>query len=207
MSGIEPSENGFGATRATGAYDRRNEDVSEGHTAATSAKAEERIAAGLHDRVIDRMRGAELALAAIVGLDTIDANVARQLRDVIDQLDAVEKELRSTDVASWFRNPDVRPDQANRLTIVKPASNSMENAHSMRAEGRRYLCNFEDGQVFAYATPSGHDFFRATDHTPWAHESDGLLLSARSGTPLAVRSGRVFHDVASNEALYFERTE
>jgi hypothetical protein len=153
------------------------------------------------------MRGAELALASIVGLDTIDANVAGQLRDVIDQLEAVANELRSADVAFWVRNPDLRPDQASRLTIVRPASSWMEDARPMRAEGRRYLCNFEDGQVFAYATPSGHDFFRATDDTPWAHESDGLLLSARSGTPLAVRSGRVFHDVTSNEALYFERTE
>lgn len=207
MSGIEPSENRFGANRATGADDRTDEDVGEDHTAATLAEADERIAAELHDRVIGRMRGAELALAAIVGLGTIDANVAGQLRDVIDQLDAVAKELRSTDLAFWVRNPDLRPDQANHLTIVKPSSNRMETAHPMSAEGRRYLCNFEDGQVFAYATPTGHDFFRATDHTPWAHESDGLLLSARSGTPLAVRSGRVFHDVASNEALYFERTE
>jgi len=207
MSGIEPSGNGFGATQATGSDDRTDESRGQDRAAASLADADERIAAQLHDRVIGRMRGAELALSAIMGLGTIDANLIAQLRDVIDQLDAVANELRSTVDALFVRHRDLQPDEHHHLTIVRSASDRAESTHPMSEERRRYLCSFADGQVFAYATPSGHDFFRATDHTPWAHESDGLLLSARSGIPLAVRKGRVFHDLGSNEALYFERTE
>ncbi|HTD50326.1 MAG TPA: hypothetical protein VK771_07000 [Acidimicrobiia bacterium] len=206
MSGIEPSEYGFGATEGSGADSRDDEDGGQDDAAGPWSEADGRVAAQLHDRVIDRMRGAELALAAIVGLGAIDARVAAQLRDVMDQLDGIAKDLRSTDLAVWVRDRDPRPDENGHLTIVKPAPDR-QAARPMSEERRRYLCSFQDGQVFAYATPNGHDFFRASDHTPWAHESDGLLLSARSGTPLAVRAGSVFHDLASNEALYFERTE
>jgi hypothetical protein len=73
--------------------------------------------------------------------------------------------------------------------------------------GRRYLCSVDGGEVVAYATPTGHDFFQAADQMPWAHESDGLLLSARSGAPLARRSGTVFHDLTTDELLYYERTD
>jgi hypothetical protein len=206
MSGIEPFEDGFGAAQTTGDDGRRGEDGDQDDGAASWIEADERIAAQLHDRVIGRMREAELTLAAIVGLGAIDANVAAQLREVIDQLGAVAKELRSTDLAFWVRHRDGQHDLNSHLTIVKPASDP-PSGHPTSEERRRYLCTFQDGQVFAYATPNGHDFFRATDHTPWAHESDGLLLSARSGTPLAVRTGSVFHDLVSNEAIYFERTE
>lgn len=137
----------------------------------------------------------------------MDANVAAQLRDVLDHLDSAAKDIHSADVAVWVRDRDQRPNQTNLPTIVKPTSDARDAAHRTGVERRRYLCNFGDGQVFAYATSSGHDLFRANDHTPWAHERDGLLLSARSGTPLAVRTGNVFHDVASNEPLYYERTE
>jgi len=206
MSGIEPSENGFGATRPTGSNDGLAEGVRQEQTVASLIEADERIAAQLHDRVICRIRGAELALAAVLGLGTIDGNVAAQLRDVIDELSAVGKDVRNALSGLWVRDRDPRGEQPNRLTIVKPSSGPAET-HPMSDERRRYLCDFEDGQVFAYATPRGHDFFRATDHTPWAHESDGLLLSVRSGIPLAVRSGRVFRDVASDQPLYFERIE
>ena len=80
-------------------------------------------------------------------------------------------------------------------------------AGATRLDGRRYLCSVDDGEVFAYATPTGHDFFRNADHMPWAHESDGLLLSARSGAPLARRSGTVFYDITNDELLYYERTD
>ena len=45
-----------------------------------------------------------------------------------------------------------------------------------------------------------------SDHELWAHESDGLLLSARSGTPFARRDGRVFYDVETHVPLYYEDT-
>ena len=81
------------------------------------------------------------------------------------------------------------------------------SAGATRRDGCRYLCSVDDGEAFAYATPTGHDFFRAADHMPWAHESDGLLLSARSGAPLARRAGTVFYDVTNDQLLYYERTD
>lgn len=68
--------------------------------------------------------------------------------------------------------------------------------------GHRRLCRLTANEVFAYAV--GHDFHRAADHELWAHESEGLLLSARFGTPLARRIGNVFYDITTNEPLYRE---
>ena len=47
-------------------------------------------------------------------------------------------------------------------------------------------------------------FTALADHELWAHESDGLLLSARFGTPLARRIGNVFYDIDTNAPLYHE---
>jgi hypothetical protein len=49
----------------------------------------------------------------------------------------------------------------------------------------RTLYRFDDGAAFAYRC--GRDFFRSSDNTLRAHDSDGLLLSARSCTPLLRR--------------------
>jgi hypothetical protein len=68
----------------------------------------------------------------------------------------------------------------------------------------RCLCRFDDGQVFAYAE-RGHDFIRASDRELWAVERDDLLVSARSGAPLAQRRGRVFFAADTEEPLYYER--
>ena len=73
----------------------------------------------------------------------------------------------------------------------------------MALDGRRRLTRFSAAEDFAYAVGS-YDFYRAADHTLWAHESQGLLLSARSGTPLARRNGNIFYDIDSNTPLYFE---
>ncbi len=209
MSGIEPSENGFAAIRTTGAEGGLSEHSASEHTSATTPlnEVDGRNAIQMHDRVIGRIRGAELTLAAILGLGTVDTNVAAQLRDVLDELDIAASGIRSAVHALLVRDRDAPPDPTNHLTIVKPASSRGEADRPVSAAGRRYLCTFEDGQVFAYATPTGHDFFRAVDHMPWAHESDGLLLSARSGAPLARRTGNLFHDIVSNMPLYYERTE
>ena len=69
---------------------------------------------------------------------------------------------------------------------------------------RRRLCTFAFDEVFAYAM-HGHDFYRVGDNSLWAHESEDLLLSARSGRPLARRTGNVFYDFDSNAPLYYER--
>jgi hypothetical protein len=67
----------------------------------------------------------------------------------------------------------------------------------------RTLCRFDDGAAFAYRC--GRDFFRSRDNTLWSHESDGLLLSARSCTPLLLRIGNVYFDLTDHRPLYYER--
>jgi hypothetical protein len=67
----------------------------------------------------------------------------------------------------------------------------------------RTLCRFDDGTVFAFRR--GPDLFRARDNVLWAHESEGLLLSARSCTPLLRHIGSVYFDVTDHRPLYYER--
>ena len=58
--------------------------------------------------------------------------------------------------------------------------------------------------MFAYAD-RGHDFVRASDRELWAVERDDMLVSARSGEPLARKRGRVFFEAETDEPLYYER--
>jgi hypothetical protein len=67
----------------------------------------------------------------------------------------------------------------------------------------RFLVNVDDHEVVAYA-PRGHDFYRASDDVLWAHESEGRLLAARSGTMLARKSGRVYYDADNDAPLYYQ---
>ena len=67
----------------------------------------------------------------------------------------------------------------------------------------RTLCRFDDGAAFAYRR--GRDLYRFRDNTLWAHDSDGLLLSARSCTPLLRRIGNVYFDLTDHRPLYYER--
>ncbi len=68
----------------------------------------------------------------------------------------------------------------------------------------RCLCRFEDGQVFAYLA-RGNEFVRMRDNAVWALEHDEVLVSARSGEPLAYRRGRVYFGSDSDQPLYYER--
>ncbi len=56
----------------------------------------ERIAAELHDRVIGHLFGSALALASILGHNTLDDHIQDRLHDVIDDLDAATAEIRTT---------------------------------------------------------------------------------------------------------------
>jgi hypothetical protein len=69
---------------------------------------------------------------------------------------------------------------------------------------QRYLCRFEDGAVFAYAS-RGKEFMRMRDHESWAVEDGEALVSARSGEVLAVRRGKVYFATETDEPLYYER--
>ncbi len=68
----------------------------------------------------------------------------------------------------------------------------------------RCLCRFDDGSVFAYVE-RGHEFVRNSDHEVWATEREDVLLSARSGVPLAYRRGKVYFAAETDEPLYYER--
>jgi hypothetical protein len=68
----------------------------------------------------------------------------------------------------------------------------------------RCLCRFDDGTVFAYAE-HGNEFVRASDRELWAVERDETLVSARSGTVLAQRRGRVYFRPDDDTPLYYER--
>jgi hypothetical protein len=68
----------------------------------------------------------------------------------------------------------------------------------------RCLCKIEDGEVFAYVA-RGNEFVRVRDHLVWAIEHDDVLVSARSGQPLARRRGRVYFETDTDQPLYYER--
>jgi hypothetical protein len=68
----------------------------------------------------------------------------------------------------------------------------------------RCLCRIEHGEVFAYLA-RGNEFVRMRDHGLWAVEHDDMLVSARSGEPLAYRRGRVYFATETDEPLYYER--
>ena len=53
------------------------------------------VAVELHDRVISRLHEAGLTLAGLLGLVAIDGYVVEQLVNVIDELDAVARDLRN----------------------------------------------------------------------------------------------------------------
>jgi hypothetical protein len=149
---------------------------------------DERSASDVHDRVINQIFRSGLMLAGILSFQRVDDEVADRLRDVMDALDTAVRELRTAALASL-----VRDREAQSATPHRAAS----------ADGGRRLCRFTVDEVFAYAM-RGHDFYRASDHVLWAHETDGLLLSARSGSPFARRVGNVFYDIESNVPLYYE---
>ncbi len=148
---------------------------------------DEHNSADLHDRVINHIFGSGLTLAGILSAQQVDAGTAERLNAVIVQLDAAVRDLRSAAIAHVVED---QRESAKRLGPVPP-------------EWRRRLWRLSVDEVFAYAV-AGHDFYRAGDRMLWAHESDGLLLSARSGTPLARRDGQVFYDIESGLPLYYE---
>jgi hypothetical protein len=204
MSRNGPSDIRVGAFPAT--HDDVPSDRCVDKCAALVA-ADSGIAVQLHDRAIDHLFGSRMILANIVSLGKIEPKLAERLQEVMYELENAVRDLRRTDLARLVRDRDQRPNPTRNLTIVKPPTDRVNQPNAVRVDGHRYLCSFEGGQVFAYATPAGHDFFRVADHSTWAHESDGLLLSARSGAPLARRMGNVFHAISSNMPLYYERTD
>jgi hypothetical protein len=158
------------------------------------------IAGDMPDRLVDHIVGSSLAIASILSLPTVDAEVAVRLRDVLKRLDLAIVDLRN-------RAPSKSADRVQRPrlglhAVPTPPETPIDAAP---ANGlRRQLYGFALDVVFAYAM-HGHDFYRVADNSLWAHESEDLLLSARSGRPLARRTGNVFYDFDSDAPLYYER--
>ena len=65
------------------------------------------------------------------------------------------------------------------------------------------LMRLEDQRPFAY-TRDRREYRRMADNSAWAHESDGWLVSARSGRPLAMQVGNFYLDATTLSVLYFE---
>jgi hypothetical protein len=162
-------------------------------TVAAAAAEREQGQADAANGVINRIFRAGLTLAGILSLERVDAEVAERIRDAIDALDAVVGELRTAALAEVVGEDAARSE----------GETETEAENALSASGRRRLSGLAINGVFAYAV-GRHDFYRAADNVLWAHESDGWLLSARSGVPLARRDGTVFYDVDSNAPLYYE---
>ena len=165
--------------------------------------ANQRDVVGVHDRVINHIFGSGLTLASLVGYPGVDHHVAQRLCDVIDELDAAVRALRSDALAHAVADRDgAAPDTSHSSTRDVATPDPTADVQADRNVWRR-LRRVEDTEVIAYATLD-HDFFRASDHRLWAHESDGLLLAARSGAPLARRVGEMFYAIESDAPLYYE---
>ena len=150
--------------------------------------------------VIDHIVWSELKLAAILGVQRVDAEVADRLREVLEHLDAALTEIRNSDPVVATDDPDPRMESRLRAVPVFPA----RRLRAVPKTGpQRRLSGVTSEAVFAYAT-YGHDFYRLDDNSLWAHESEDLLLSARSGIPLAHRVGDVFYDIETDTPLYRE---
>ncbi len=76
------------------------------------------------------------------------------------------------------------------------------DADSNASAPRRCLCRSDDDTVFAYA--HGHELIRRSDRMLWAHVTDGVLISARSGEPLAYQVDNTFYDYQTRQPLYYQ---
>ncbi len=140
--------------------------------------------ADLHDRVVRNLHECGLALTlALSDRSNLDEDFIEAVATALDVLEAVVRDIHTTAFAV-------------RQQRVAPPTDVGSNH-------RRYLVRIEDEALVAYAQGDGHDFRRMHDDTIWAHESDGLLLSARSGTPIARRSGIVYYDMVNDIPLYY----
>jgi len=158
------------------------------------------IEPGMNDRVVQHVYASRLSVAALLGLQMGNREVEARLRVVQEQLDAAVALI----LADAYAGPtdDASASESRRLDT--PAAPGASWLHAVPTDApRRTLSRFAVDQVFAYAM-YGHDFYRVADNELWAHESKDLLLSARTGIPLARRAGRVYYDIETDTPLYYE---
>jgi signal transduction protein with GAF and PtsI domain len=162
-------------------------------------------AIGRFDRALGHVFASTLTLAGVLTLGRVDREVALRLHDAIDELDTAIREIRRGAFEMSIRETDEGFDAVEREPAISNPGSSNGLADPRRPEHQRQLCRFDDNQVFAYKR--GHDLIRVADHTLWAHESGEILLSARSGRPIARRVGKTYLDVESDTPLYYELTQ
>jgi hypothetical protein len=152
------------------------------------------------DRVLHRIFSSGLVVAVVLHRDLAD-DVHDRLCGVVDELDRSVREIRAMalELAISGRTVRAEPEPAESAAPFTVAHADPDGD----GNSRRRLRRVAETAMFAYAA-RGTGFFRASDRTLWAHEHDGLLLSARSGTPLAHRIGNVFYDFESDRPLYIE---
>ena len=155
------------------------------------------------DQVINHIFGCGMTIAAILGRPDTSDEVAKRLLDVIEELDlAVSAIRRASFAAALTAHGAAEVEAVAQAAAIVAASATIADARAPSSDAGRRLSRLGE-DAFAYAM-HGHDFYRASDHVLWAHESEGLLLSARTGTPFARRDGHVFFDIESNVPLYYE---
>jgi hypothetical protein len=171
-----------------------------------SVNGEDDCVGRAHDGAINRIFGCGLTLAAMVGRPDLNDDLAQLLGDVIEELDMAVNAVRHAAFSTLVgdRGPLAVRSPQHATSVVEP--DPAAGLRATHAAARRRLRRIADDGVFAYAM-RGHDFYRAADHILWAHESDDLLLSARSGTPLARRVDDVFYDLQTNVPLYYEDSQ
>jgi hypothetical protein len=155
-----------------------------------------------HDAAINHVFRCGLRLAAVVRRPDVNDEVAQRLGDAIEDLDLAVSVLRRAAFTALVADRDRHADTSEPDPTIVVAPDPPVAEHLAPTSARRCLRRIFDDGVFAYAM-RGHDFYRASDHVLWAHESDDLLLSARSGTPFARRVADVFYDLETDVPLYY----
>ena len=179
MGSVGSSENDqpaqSGATPCAGGHEPSSGPATAAEAAATFAE--------LHDRVIRDVQECALSLTSLLGSRLASSDpTAETLQCALETLDRLIRDIRTTafSVREQLRSSDAHPSRTST----------------------RFLIRVEDEVVIAYM--DGHDFRRVHDDSLWGHDSDGLLLSARSGSTLARRNGHIYYDTVTSLPLYYE---
>jgi hypothetical protein len=157
------------------------------------------------DRALGHVFASTLTLAGVLSLGRVDPEVTDRLHDAIGELDTAIREIRRGAFEMSIPLTDERSDTVNREPVISDLRTRRDADAARGSEYQHRLCSFDDGRVFAYKR--GHDLIRAADHSLWAHESGEILLSARSGRPIARRVGKAYVDVETEQPLYYELVE
>ncbi len=91
------------------------------------------------DRVVNHLFGSGLTLASILSRQQVSDEVAGQLRDVIEGLDAALHELQSGALARLVRDRDAQPEVPQRRATSVAIPNPDTEVRAVQADGLRRL--------------------------------------------------------------------